>query len=495
MTKLAVAFFREIIGYVDTAGPEHNWESTNTPLARFLEGSHPGEKPNTFRYLQAEGWLAGVMSGRAPKTDEEAEIRRRYMEEGIRFLSNLTIVKAGSTALEKIEIDTLQAKLADCTRNGVFTGRYTGPAAPGFTPAFESDVAELWNHQMMPKFSGAQIKIPVSLLPDADGGHVIAPAVQRTFSHILKVPREGFYASLPAVEWMGLELSRRAGLETAAHALVEMPDGMAPSLIVERFDIPEVNDDLRRVTRISDFCNITNRPPTEFNKYNTDIAVCFEELEKQSSNPEADRMALFKKLVLSVYIRDGDAHLKNISVLKTFDRETGDINVRFAPVYDSMTTAIYPTMDDREAALLYYPEGVKESLGQPEIFRSRHDLLSIARTNGIPEEVAEAVINHIAQSILDNAIDIARNPPEIFKNHPACLHALKCVTTEIVMRSDAPKPSDWGAESYEDVFSWEYEEESTLQTTTLAFNGKAPAQSKAAPVAAIAPAPSDFVPN
>lgn len=464
MTILAVAFFRDIIGYIDTDGPEHNWQSADTPLARFLENSHPGELPNTFKYLQPEGWLAGVLRG------------ENYVEDGIRFLSNLTIIPEGSYALDKVGLDTLHARLRDSTApDGTFTGRYQGPTATSFTPEFEKTLSNLWKNELMPKFSGAQVKIPISLLPDENGGQVILPAVHTPFSHILKVPREGYYQSLPAIEWLGLELSKRAGLETADHALVEMPDGMAPALIVERFDIPDVEDDLTKLTRISDFCNITNREP-EKHKYGSDISVCFRALAEQSSAPEEDKITLFKRIVLSHYLMDADMHLKNISVLKTFDRETGDVNVRMSPVYDAMTTVIYPGLD-RHSALSFDPE---PEFGGTAIksYGSRSDLMQIAGMNGIGWDEADEIIDHISQSIADNAVEIANNPPELIKNNPACMHALKCAVTEIMWNTSASNPPEWN----DIAFPGEYVEEDIKTTdsrpkliATQAFNGLKPA--------------------
>ncbi len=461
MTILTVAFFREIIGRIDTDGPKGNWQSANTPLARFLENSHPGELPNTFKYLQPEGWLAGVLEG------------KNYIELGVRFLSNLTIIEEGSYSLDKIGIDTLHAHLRDSTADGTFTGTYHGPSAAQFSEGYEKHLSGLWNNSLMPKFSGAQVKLPVSLLPDENGGQVILPAVHTPFSHILKVPREGFYASLPAVEWMGLELARRAGLETADHALVEMPNGMAPALIVERFDIPHVEDELRHLTRISDFCNLTDLSP-RFNKYETDVSVCFQALEAQSSDPEADRIALFKRIALSHYILDADMHLKNISVLKTIDRETGDVNVRLSPAYDAMTTMIYPELSDRTSALHFDPDPDQGGrCAKP--YDSRSDLIVIAGMNGIPWEQADAILDEISQSVVDNAVDIARNPPEVLKSHPACLHALKCAATEIVWRSDAENIPEWGDD--EIAMPREYKEEAKIATSPTpikartAFNG------------------------
>lgn len=464
MTILTVAYFREVIGRIDTDGPKGNWESANTMLARFLENSHPGQLPNTFKYLQPEGWLAGVLRG------------ENYIESGVRFLSNLTIIEEGAYALDKVGIDALHAQLKDSTVDGTFTGKYAGPSAAEFSADFDKHLSGLWNNSLMPKFSGAQVKLPVSLLPDENGGQVILPAVHTPFSHILKVPREGFHASLPAIEWMGLELAKRAGLETADHALVEMPNGMAPALIVERFDIPHVQDELRHLTRISDFCNITDLTP-DMNKYDTDVSVCFAALEQQSSDPEADRIALFKRIVLSHYIRDADMHLKNISVLKTIDRETGDVNVRFSPVYDAMTTMIYPKLSDQKSALYFDPEPEYGGM-KAKPYGSRSDLLKIATMNGISWDEADEIVEKIAQSVVDNAVDIARNPPEVLKNHPACMHALQCAATEIVWGSDADNIPEWSDDEVAMPQEYKEEAEPTTSLTPIkaknAFNGPAP---------------------
>jgi len=95
--------------------------------------------------------------------------------------------------------------------------------------------------------------------------------------------------------------------------------------------------------------------------------------------------------------------------------------------------------------------------------------------NGIAADDAEAIIDHISQSVVDNAIDIARNPPEILKNHPACLHALRCVTTEIFWNSDAPTLPDW--KDQEVAVPEDYVDTAKPvkpATTTLAFNGTRP---------------------
>ena len=52
----------------------------------------------------------------------------------------------------------------------------------------------------------------------------------------------------------------RGGFEVPSTALVEMPDGLPPALLVERFDIRRGPQD-RRLLALEDFCSILNLLP------------------------------------------------------------------------------------------------------------------------------------------------------------------------------------------------------------------------------------------
>lgn len=65
------------------------------------------------------------------------------------------------------------------------------------------------------------------------------------FTHILKPAGTSGFEQMPVVEWLCLELGRMAGLATAQAALIAMPRGMPPALVIKRFDIRENGDDPR----------------------------------------------------------------------------------------------------------------------------------------------------------------------------------------------------------------------------------------------------------
>jgi hypothetical protein len=146
-------------------------------------------------------------------------------------------------------------------------------------------------------------------------------------------------------------------------------------------------------------------------------------------------------------------HLKNISVIKTLDTDTGEILVEMSPAYDAMTTTIYTELSDTKSALRYKPEqDLNETFGlavdfpmEPELkyIENRDDLLSIAKQSGIDPTLAIDIISEISEAIASNAVSIANNPPDLIKAHPVCLHALKCAVTDILAKSDSSIIPEW----------------------------------------------------
>jgi serine/threonine-protein kinase HipA len=90
---------------------------------------------------------------------------------------------------------------------------------------------------------------------------------------------------LPIVEWLCLELGRAAGFEAPDAALIPMPDGMPPALVVERFDIRRGPHDQRRLA-MEDFCSILDLPTSA--KYDGTIERMARALHSLSTDPAAD---------------------------------------------------------------------------------------------------------------------------------------------------------------------------------------------------------------
>ena len=136
------------------------WISAGTTASKILEGDQPGKMPQLLKTLSPEGWLAEKLLGEQPKNI-------KYLKDGLRYLSNITILNGKDHLMLGVQKDAHEIDIDDHRdANGQFSGRYSGPAAEIFDKAMDQQVAALWQSPVMPKFSGAQVKIPTSLLPD-----------------------------------------------------------------------------------------------------------------------------------------------------------------------------------------------------------------------------------------------------------------------------------------------------------------------------------------
>jgi len=175
-----------------------------------------------------------------------------------------------------------------------------------------------------------------------------------------------------------------------------MPDGMPPALVVERFDIRHNSDD-HRMLAMEDFCSILDLPTSA--KYHSTIERMARGLRPLSTDPMADLEILFRRALFAWFIADGDMHLKNLALMKIAEpRSRQFATVRFAPLYDAVTTRVFPgPAGDRMALKL---NGKDDRL-------TRQDFLTLARTIDLPVARAEAAMLELAVRVGDAALGVA----------------------------------------------------------------------------------------
>ncbi len=357
------------LGRLTHDGHEWRWRPQDTGLPPLIRDTAPGRLPPFMESLLPEGWLAKVLRREDP---------REALKSGRRYMSNITTVDT-EAELKHLPMDILQVPLANFTAEGRFMGRYAGPARGELEESFAQNLAQLYANPETPRLSGVQIKAPMCLRRD---GALVA-ATEEPFTHILKPAGAGGYEMLPVVEWQCLELGRRVGLEAPATALLDMPEGMPRALIVERFDIRRTQDDARMFA-LEDFCSVLDLPASA--KYDATIERVARALRPLSSLPSMDLEALFRRAAFAWYVSDGDVHLKNLALLKTAQLGIGFTNTRFAPLYDAVTTRVFPGLArDRMALKL---NGKDDRL-------SREDFLSLARTIDLPIPRAREILREI----------------------------------------------------------------------------------------------------
>ncbi|MEO5737043.1 MAG: type II toxin-antitoxin system HipA family toxin [Variovorax sp.] len=384
LLDLTVAWHGSPIGQLVHDGFEWRWSPGEETFPPLIRQTTPGRLPPFIVSLLPEGWLQTVLKNR----DERTTLRS-----GKRYMSNITIVEKAQDA-SALPRDIFAARLVQYTTNGLFTGRYEGPGRSKLEETFEQNLAQIYEQADTPRLSGIQIKAPMYL--DAEGR--LSPSTGTPFTHILKPAGTGGFEALPLVEWTALTLGRAVGFDVPACALIEMPNGMPPALIVERFDIRERIDDDRLIA-MEDLCSVLDLPPQS--KYDGTMEQVARAVRPLSTSPENDLLTILRRALFAWLIADGDMHLKNMALLKEAKPGSGQFSsVRFAPLYDAVTTRVFPRLEGARMAL--------KLNGKDDRMR-RSDFQSFASTAGLRASDADQAIDDLLQR-LRAALDVVALP-------------------------------------------------------------------------------------
>lgn len=379
---LIVAWHDNPIGHLRHDGFEWRWSPIADAGPPLIRQTTPGKLPPFILSLLPEGWLENILKDK----DERALLRT-----GRRYTSNITIAE-NERELAALPADILTTRLPQYTKDGVFTGRYAGPGRSDIETNFERALAQIYERADTPRLSGIQIKAPMFL--DQDG--TLQASTGRPFTHILKPAGTSGYDALPLIEWMAMAIGRAVGLNAPETALIAMPDDMPPALIVERFDIRQNPDD-RRLLAMEDMCSVLDLPKEA--KYDSTMERVARALRPLSTAPDEDLVTLIKRAVFAWLIADGDMHLKNMALLKI--AEPGDRqfrSVRMAPLYDAVTTRVFPRLKHDRLALKL--NGRDDNL-------HRGDFRALATTAGLKAGNADAAIDELVQrmpEVIEKAI-------------------------------------------------------------------------------------------
>jgi len=376
--NLIVAWHAEPIGHLRHDGFEWRWSPVERRGPTLIRQTTPGKLPPFIMSLLPEGWLESVLKDK----DERAALRS-----GKRYMSNITIVERESE-LATLPRDVLLTPLSQFSKDGVFTGTYAGPGSGEINEGFERNLAKLFESSETPRLSGIQIKAPMNL----DEKGVLTPSTHTPFTHILKPAGGAGYEALPLVEWLALAVGSAAGLDVPASALIAMPDGMPPALLVERFDIRRGMNDTRMLA-LEDLCSVLDLPTSA--KYDSTMERVARAVRPVSTAPEDDVLIILRRALFAWLIADGDMHLKNLALLKI--AEPGDEafgSVRMAPLYDAVTTRVFPRLKHDHMAL---------KLNGKDDRLNAKDFRTFARTARLKaadaDTAIETVLNHVRRTI------------------------------------------------------------------------------------------------
>ncbi len=368
--ETTVAWHGLPIGHLNHDGFEWRWIPGDVDGPPLVRQTTPGQLPPFILSLLPEGWLEEVLKSKDERT---------LLRSGKRYMSNIAIVERRGE-LATLPPDILLSKLKGHSKHGAFTGRYAGPARGEIEDGFERSLARIYENADTPRLSGIQIKAPMHL--NADG--LLSPATGKPFTHILKPAGTSGYELLPVIEWTALALGEAVGLDAPARALVPMPDGLPPALLVERFDIRLGFED-KRLLALEDMCSVLDLP-TEA-KYDGTLERVARAVRSLSTAPEQDLLTLLNRALFAWLIADGDMHLKNLALLKVTEPGNRSFRtVRMAPLYDSVTTRVFPRLKHDRMAIKV--NGKDDRLRRP-------DFRAWATTVGLRASDADKAIDGI----------------------------------------------------------------------------------------------------
>ena len=191
--------------------------------------------------------------------------------------------------------------------------------------------------------AGAQDKLPVV----AESNRIGVPLQGTPSSHIIKPPITGVEGSV-FNEGFCMRLAAALKLDVARASIHGIGDQRF--LLVERYDRQLVKQDkagqiqLQRLHQ-EDFCQALGvAPETKYqNEGGPDLTQAFD-LVRRATRPSApNTLRLLDFVIFNALIGNHDAHAKNFSLLYT---PQGAV---LAPMYDALSTAVYPDLSDKMA--------------------------------------------------------------------------------------------------------------------------------------------------
>jgi serine/threonine-protein kinase HipA len=248
--------------------------------------------------------------------------------------------------------------------------------------------------------SGAQPKV---MIPDADKPlWDRATAIQ---SNLIIKSCGDEYPHLSVNEFLCMDAARRAGLTVPNFWLSD--DGLL--FVMERFDLKA-----EERLGVEDMSVLTNtaREPTGHYKYTRsyeDVATIIQALCGENAIESLNRF--FEYFVLSVACRNGDAHLKNWSLV--YPCPASVEKPRLSPLYDVVTTAAYDDINSRTGAM-QTDRTMALKLNKSKSYPTRDELIVFGKVHchvRHPEKMIDRIGEAMLESLRENR---ARVDPVFF---------------------------------------------------------------------------------
>ena len=249
------------------------------------------------------------------------------------------------------DLDLLIAVGADLPGNVRVTAADTDDAAPPAQAPFAATDEPGAAASGLIKFSLAGVQLKFSMYSDRQRRLRLNGARDDT-AVIVKTP-DAVHANACENEFLVMSWAAASGVHVPPISLVPLEhlEGLPPRLSLPTglaFAIERYDRSASGRIHQEDMCQVLDHPPTAEGKYRRSS---YEEVGRAiASLAEAESLAdvreYVRRLVFMVASGNGDAHLKNWSLLYP-----DGLNARLAPAYDLMATIVYPQYADECLAL------------------------------------------------------------------------------------------------------------------------------------------------
>ena len=237
-------------------------------------------------------------------------------------------------------------------------------------------------------FDGARIGLPLNGTPSS---HILKPAIHAVEDSVIN---EGFCMAL--AEAMQLRPAK-----SKVHFVLDRS-----FLLVDRYDRLIDAQGHRQRLHQEDFCQaLSVVPEMKYqNEGGPDLAQCFD-LVRSATRPSAPQiLRLLDYVIFNALIGNHDAHAKNFSLLY-FSGKSGNTLV-LAPFYDTLSTAVYPTLTPKMAMKI----GSKYEFSEVQ---ARH-WEQFAESVGLTKAQAKRRILELAKSLPATARKLQSDPGHSF---------------------------------------------------------------------------------
>ena len=237
-------------------------------------------------------------------------------------------------------------------------------------PKLDVDLTKLYSlaaTKMAGKMSISGVQEKVSLTLTADRSRL---EVASTGGRYILKPESSRFSSVPQNEHLTMRLATLVNIEVPPGGLMNLTDGSLAYLI-KRFD--RLDDGTK--LQLEDFCQLSGQPLRD--KYEGFGELCVRLLRNYATEPLIEVQKLYRLLLFTWWVANGDMHLKNFSLLTTQDRIR-----RLSPAYDLVCTKLVIPNDT-----LSLPIGGRNKK------LTRRKWLEFAEYCKIPERAAKASLS------------------------------------------------------------------------------------------------------